>query len=58
MGRWHKARYIMEYMENGEKKEHFIYANTLKDAKAQAKALAIKNDCGICYGLTFDQAKY
>lgn len=50
-----KARYIMEYVENGEKKQHYIYAINLKSAKAQAKAIAEKNDVGIMYGLSFDK---
>jgi len=50
MAKWNKVRYIMEYVK-GERKQHIIYANTLKEAKAQAKAIAEKENIGIFYGL-------
>jgi hypothetical protein len=55
---WHKAIYIMKYNENGETKEQKIYANDLKSAKAQSRAVAEKKNIGIMYGLTLEQSIY
>ncbi|WP_291566856.1 MULTISPECIES: hypothetical protein [unclassified Clostridium] len=57
MAGWNKARYIMEYVEKGKRKQHIIYANTLKEAKIKAKAIAEKDDIGITYGLELEQMK-
>ena len=48
-----RARYVMKWTENGEKKQYFIYANTLRNAKAKAKDHAVKNNLGIMYSLEF-----
>ena len=55
---WHKAIYIMKYVQNDEKIEHKIYAQSLKDAKIRAKAIAEKNNLGIMYGLELADSVY
>jgi len=55
---WHKAIYIMTYAQNGEKTQHKIYAQSLKEAKYKAREIAEKNGIGIMYGLELEQSVY